>query len=275
MTLQTLRIISDNAADRATIVVPNTASGMGASKLKTDYKGEVCRVLSSTATITCTWPNLETLAAVIIPASNLGPSSTIRVRAYLNSDNSSLIADSGVKYAAPGEILENWDFQTTLNVNFFADGISPIVACYLPEHVAARKVVIDITNPDNSFIDLSRLVIGKFLAPKYNADYGQTDTLIDLSVNTRASSGDLKTDWGPKAIKKSFDLAWINDADRANVTQLMHRGIGRWIFVSLCPENDDPVLERDKSIYGKLTQPTSMGWSKQGLHSASFEIEGY
>ena len=36
-----IRISTDNAADRATITVANTAAGMGSDKLKTDIKGEV------------------------------------------------------------------------------------------------------------------------------------------------------------------------------------------------------------------------------------------
>ena len=42
-----IRIITNNAADRATISVAGTAAGMGSDKLKTDIKGEVCRVLAS------------------------------------------------------------------------------------------------------------------------------------------------------------------------------------------------------------------------------------
>ena len=76
-----LRILTDNAADRATISVAGTAAGMGADKLKTDIKGEVCRVLGTSCSITLAWASLETAGAVVIPASNLGPSSTIRARA--------------------------------------------------------------------------------------------------------------------------------------------------------------------------------------------------
>ena len=36
-----LKIITNNVADTATITVANTAPEMGASKLKTDIKGEV------------------------------------------------------------------------------------------------------------------------------------------------------------------------------------------------------------------------------------------
>ena len=209
-----LRILTDNAADRATITVPGTAAGMGADKLKTDLKGEVCRVLAGAATITLDWPALETVAAVVIPASNLGPSSTIRIRAYLDAAGATMLADTGVRWAAPGTTLGQWDFAQPLNVNAFADGTAPITACYLPEHTAVRKIVIDITNPDSLFIDISRLVVGGYHAPQYGAAYGAAVGTSDMTKNSRAASGDIKSDWGPRASTLQFDLQWVDKADR-------------------------------------------------------------
>ena len=273
--MKTIRSLTNNSADRATITVAGTASGMGADKMKTDIKGEVCRVLDDVCSISLTWSSLETIGAVIIPASNLGPSSTIRVRAYLETSGTTLLADSGVKYAAPGTTLEYWDFSQPLNVNVFADGTAPITACYLPEQVAARRVEIDITNPDNTFIDISRLVTGGYHSLKYNPDYGVTTGTLDLTKNTRAASGDIKTDWGPKASSMTFDLGWVDNSDRERVRQIIAKGIGRFMFVSIFPENDDPVLERDYSIYGKPSQVGSMTYSLFNLHSSQFQIEGF
>ena len=270
-----LRIITDNAADRATITVANTAAGMGSDKLKTDIKGEVCRVLASSATITLIWPKLETVGAVVIPASNLGPSSTIRVRAYLDEAGTQILADSGVKWAAPGTILENWDFSQALNVNAFTDGVAPITACYLPEQVACRRVVIDITNPDNTFIDMSRIITGGYHAPKYGASYGASIGVNDLTQNTRTASGDIKSDWGPRNSTLQFDLGWIDNIDRERVRQLISRGVGKFLFISLLAEHDDPVLERDYSIYGKPSQAGSISFSSFNLHNTTFQIEGF
>ena len=270
-----IRIITDNAADRATITVANTAAGMGSDKLKTDIKGEVCRVLASSATITLTWPKLETVGAVVIPASNLGPSSTIRVWAYLDEAGTQILADSGVKWAAPGTILENWDFSQTLNVNAFTDGVAPITACYLPEQVACRRVTIFITNPDNTFIDMSRIITGGYHAPKYGASYGASIGVNDLTQNTRTASGDIKSDWGPRNSTLQFDLGWIDNIDRERVRQLISRGVGKFLFISLLAEHYDPVLERDYSIYGKLSQVGSMSFSAFNLHNTTFQIEGF
>ena len=59
-----LRLVTNNAADRATISVAGTAAGMGADNLKTDIKGEVCRVLGTSCTITLDWASLEVARVV-------------------------------------------------------------------------------------------------------------------------------------------------------------------------------------------------------------------
>lgn len=270
-----LRITTNNAADRATITVPSTAAGMPASNLKTDIKGEVCRILGSSASITLEWPALETVGVVAIPISNLGPSSTIRARAYLDSGGTTLLEDTGILWAAPGTILENWDFSQDLNVNAFTDGIGAITACYFESQVACRKIVINITNPDGTFIDLARLVVGGYQEVQYNAAYGAAIGTLDMTKNSRAASGDIKTDWGPKSNTLQFDLNWVANGDRERIRQMIARGIGRFVFMSLFPENADPVLERDYSIYGKPVQPGSMVFNNYNLHSTNIQIEGF
>lgn len=269
-----LRILSNNAADRATVTVASTAAGMGADKLLTDTKGEICRVLAGTAQIVATWTVAETVAAVVIPACNLGPSSTIRMRAYSDVAGTLLLADSGVRYAAAGSILGYWDFTQPLNVNAFADG-APLVACYLPTHEAAKRVVIDLYDPDLAFIDMSRLVIGGYFEPEYNADFGAMVGTQDNSKNTRAASGDLKTEWGPKNRLLTFDLNWVVDSERGRTRQIISGGIGKWLFISLFPEDPDPVKEQDYSIYGKPTQAGKLTYTSLSVHSTRFEIDGY
>lgn len=270
-----LKILANNAADSAALSVANTAASMGADKLKTDIKGQVCRVLSGTAQVVATWDNLTTVGAVVIPASNLGPSSTIRVRLYSDTAGTALLHDTGLKYAAPGGILSNWDFSQPLNVNQFAFGFAPETAVYFPEHFAVRRVEIDLTDPAATFIDLSRLVIGAVVTTTYNAAYGQSDGLIDLSQNSRTASGDLKTDRGPKAKLLAFTIEDILDVDRSKIRRILDMGIGRFMWVSLVSEDTDPQRERDKSAYGKLAQAQSMQWTSFNLHTATFEIEGF
>lgn len=270
-----MRIISDNAANRATITVANTATKLGAANLLTDIKGQVCRVLGKSATITLTWRTLETVGGVVIPASNLGPSTTIRVRAYSDEEGLKLVTDTGDKWAAPGPIFSNEDFTQPLNVNSFAFSSPPITQVYFRQQEVVRRVVIEIAGQDADYIDMSRLIVGRYFQTKINASYGQQDTVIDLSTNSRAASGDIKTDFGPVAKRMTFDLQAIDETDRARVLRIFQSGVGKWIFISLVPEHVDAELESDKSIYGKLSAPGTMSWTYFAHHSSSFEIEGF
>lgn len=270
------RLLSDNAADRATVTSTSTiASGLPLSNLKTDIRGQVCRSLAGSMNLTLEWANLEPIGLVVLPLTNLQASSTIRVRAFLNTADATPIADSGIVYAAPGAILENWDFTLPLNVNAFNDNDLPIISCFFSEQVACRKLVIDIVDPDATFIDISRLVAGPYIEMQYGASYGASTSLVDLTKNSRADSGDYVSDWGPKAKSLSFDLEWISEADRPKIRQVLFKGIGKNIFVSIISDSDDPVLVRDYSIYGKQAQAGSMSFAFFQMHTTQITIESF
>ena len=48
------KLITENVADLATLVVAGAAAGMGASNLLTDIKKQVCRILAGSGQITAT-----------------------------------------------------------------------------------------------------------------------------------------------------------------------------------------------------------------------------
>lgn len=272
--MSTCRLLLDDVAAQATLTVANTAGGMGADRLKTDPKGEACRILSGSGQIVATWAQPVTVGAVVIPACSLGPSSTIRVRAYQDAAGTTLLADTGVQLAAPGAILANWSFSQPLNVNAFSEGAT-IVAAYLPQHESIRRLVINLADPGASFLDLSKLVVGPYLQAEYGAAYGAQTAVTDMSANSRAASGDIKTDWAPRAKKVTFSLDWVAEADRARVLSLFKAGIGKWLFADLLYGTADPVKRQDYMIYGKAMQPGGMSYHAYRFHGASFDIEGY
>jgi len=273
--MSNFRVLYDNAADRATLSVANTAAGLGAANLLTDLKGEVCRVLSGTAQIVMTWGQLETVGVVAIPTSNLSSESTIRVRAYLDEAGTTLLKDTGEVFAAPSNTVDMWDWTGLLNVNAFSDGMSNMTQCYFDAQAAARRVVIDISDPLNTFLDLSRLIVGGYFQTQYGANYGASVGTTDLTKNTRAASGDLRSDWGPRSNNLTVDLDLVTEFDRARVRQILARGIGKFLFVSAAAGCEDPVKERDFSIYGKPMQSAAMTYSSYSLHNTQIQLEGF
>lgn len=273
-----LRILTDNRADSATLSASGAVAGRGVENLKSDLRGDFCRVVGSSTQIVATWPEAVPVGAVVLPQSTLGPSSTIRVRLY---SGAALKWDSGEQWANAGTTTVNEDWTEELNDNYgpasgneFGYFMSNSTAVYLHEQLMADQVVINITDQDSNTIDISRLLIGPYFEPRLNAAYGQASQLIDMSTHARTASGSLRTDRGPLARSLAFDLSYVHKEDRGRVQRLMERSIGKSVWVSLCAGAADKELERDKSIYGRVTQPSAMRWVNFGQHSASFQIEG-
>jgi hypothetical protein len=78
--LSNLRVIYDNAADRATLSSSATQTGLGVSNLLSDVKSKVCRSTGNTLSVYATWPTAETIGGVANAFTNLSPTTTARIR---------------------------------------------------------------------------------------------------------------------------------------------------------------------------------------------------
>ncbi|WP_308921752.1 hypothetical protein [Janthinobacterium sp. J1-1] len=77
-----LRIIHDNAADRAGLAASSQAGTLGPANLQLDRKSAVLRAVGTTQTITATWPTQECVACVALILTNVTSSARMRVRGY-------------------------------------------------------------------------------------------------------------------------------------------------------------------------------------------------
>lgn len=265
-----LRIVRHNLADAATIVCsPTPVSDLDEANLKTDIKSQVCRVTADAAELTVTFDADEAVGCVAIPACTLGPSSTIRVRLY--DDIDAELLDTGVQDAAPGVILENWDFGQSLNVNAFADW-STVVAVWF-ERTMCRKVVIDIEDDGVSSIDISRLVVGSWFEARYQAELGSAWTVEDTSTNVRAESGDIRTDRGTQHRVLTLNMDLIASTDRHQFADIIKRGIGERIFVAVSPDNADVTYDQDWRLYGTVVTPPEMTYWQPTFHQTQLQIQ--
>jgi hypothetical protein len=111
-----LRVIYDNAADRATLSASSSVGALVAANLKSDLKSVVWRSTSAgipAATLDLSWPTAEMIAGVALPYCNLSAQAAIRVRGT-NEDPatnyisySSLRESSGVYQIFGGNITDN------------------------------------------------------------------------------------------------------------------------------------------------------------------------
>ena len=97
--MNNMRILYDNAADRATVTASSTAGALVAANLLTDRKSEVWRATGSTASIYAVWPSGATMQAVALPFCNLSPTAMLRVRLTNELSTTNLLTSTSIGMA--------------------------------------------------------------------------------------------------------------------------------------------------------------------------------
>ena len=272
-----LRIIYDNAANRASSLTASTTAGtlLPAGMLSED-KSEVWRSTSTSATLTLLFSTPEQVGAVILPFCNLTPTATIRVRGYINPEDTVAASDTGVKPACPYAPLGLFGWGAVpLGVNAFSFGGGTYASIWFAIRTV-KKLVIDIVDTSNTqgYIEAARIVIGSYWQPAYNAEYGANVAPEDSSAHYRTDSGNLRTDIGTRYRRLSINMSFMTPTDRANFWRIVRgNSMAAPILISLFPENADPELEQTHQIYGKLSAISAITASNYNIYSAPVEIE--
>lgn len=272
----TLRILYDNAADRYEITASSVAGSLIPSNMQTDRKSEVYRSSGTSTTLTLTSATANFVNMVALVFTNLTSSATMRVRTYTNEADVTPIKDSGIVSAQAPDPLGEFDWgNVPFGINAYSYYGAGYGRCYL-ENSPVKKVVIDIvdtTNP-SGYIEISRLVVGKYFTPDNDAEMGMGINVVETSKKERSNASDLVADLGTKSKKINFDLAHMTESDRAQVYNILRgNGITKSLFISLFPEDVNPNNEQTYQIYGKLSQQSAVALSYWSAYSTTIEIE--
>jgi len=268
-----MRLIYSNIVDTSTITASSTAGSLTVANLKNDYKGKVHRSTGTSVTYTITFPSATQVGGVCLPATNLSPTSTIRVRLY---NSATLIADSTTIQACPGATLELWDWSVPLNANSFVFGGASKTAVWFNNQQSATSAVIDIVDTSNSagYIDCARLVIGPYWEPTYNVSNNISITLADTSSNVRNDSGDLLSDRGTIYESLSIDFSVLLETDKSTLVKILRKvGTSKNILISVFPDNNS-ISEQMHLIYGKRSN-SSVDMELYGIYTHAIDIEGW
>lgn len=270
-----MSVLSTNLADSSTTTTTSTAGAYAAVNLSVDTKSLVWRSLTTTESIFAVWYATQNINCVILPFTNLTPNATIRVRGYSDSAGTIQVLDTGTISACPAnaKLLNGFTFLQSQSAYAYGGGA---YACVYFGAVGVQKVQIDIVDSTNTagYIEVSRLLVGLAWSPMYNADMGASLTMQDTSKNVRSEGGDLITALGTRNRKLGFTLSKMSPADRAALAAIfLNSGFRSPLFISLFPKNSDANLERDHSIYGKLTAMSAMTVPIYNAFSAPLEIE--
>jgi hypothetical protein len=272
-----LRIIYDNAADRATLTASSSADAMTADRLLTDIKSDVWRSTGTTATITATWQVAEAIGGVVLPFCNLTPRATLRVRGYASAGDGVPSFDTGVVEACPAPVLGLWDWGAVpLGSNAYTFGGGTYARAWMPVPGMVEKLVVDIVDDTNpaGYIEAARLVCGAYWEPRINAEFGAPVQAVDMSKHVRTDAGDLVTDVGTRHKTQSVSLAALSPVDRATLWSIVWgNGMCRPLFFSLYPDSDDARLEQTHQLYGKLSSTAAMNTPLFQQYATTLDIE--
>lgn len=273
--MKNLRVIYDNAADRATLTATPVVAELGSANLKIDDKFRVCRALGKTLTIQALWPSFEVIGGVALPFSNLSPTATIRVRAYA-ANGTTTVFDSGKVLACPAPATRLRGWTEAASASAYGHGGGACARLWLNMPVKTNKLVIDLIDNDNlqGFIEAGRLVAGNYWEPSQGAEVGATITMVDTSRHVRTEAGSLITESGTRHKKQSLPLPYLGEKDRVILWNILTgNGMANPIFISVYPHSADFSLEKMHEMYGKLVQTPIMTTPYFNASSATIEIE--
>ena len=315
MALNNLRVVYNNIVDllpSTSITASSSQAATPVANLQKDQKGLVWRSVANTtssaiatAVLLVDLGSAQSISSIILPYTNLNSSTaTIEVRAYssplvaysITPSTGAVTFTTDATYppvytqsgtCSPWNTLELSAWGTNpVASNTYAYGGGTCARLWLSTAVqalTARYLYIIIkdnytTSATGRYIEASRLIIGKYWSPKYNTGYGMTTTQTDLSTHERTESGDLVTQRGPRFNKLSFDLGFLEQSDRKELTRIMlGNGLPKPLFISLFPENGttsaQAEMERAHQIYGKLMQVPGISYSMLDTYSTQLELE--
>ncbi len=271
-----LRIIYDNAADRATISASSVAGAMLPVALQNDTKSDVWRSTSTSAALTLTWQTSEVVTAVALCYSNLTSQAMIRISGFTNAADTVPVFVSNYIFACPAAPFEQFGWgRAALGLNAYMYGGS-IAQAWLPTPLILQKLLIEVVDTSNlaEYIEVGRVIAGDYWSPERSAELGATITIVDASKHYRTDAGDLLTDMATRHRKQNIAPAVMAGADRTRLWEILWGGgIARPVFFSLYPEARDTLLEQTHSMYCKLNVMPVMTTPFFNRFTAQLELE--
>lgn len=272
--MSNLRIVYDNAADRATVTASSTAGVLAAANLLTDTKSDVWRATDTSARLTLSWSAGEAIACIALPFCNLSPSATIRAQLYSDAAGTVLVYDSGAVLACPAPALRPRGWTAAQAASAYAYGGGASARLWLPSPVQAMSMTIDIADPGNlqGYIEAARLVAGPYWSPMYNASNASM-TVVDTAELYRTDAGDQGASAGYQYRRVPISLSAMPAADRAAFVNIVRNSRAAPILLSVFPGSADLALERDHMVYGRRSKDSDVAIKYAACYSTDVEIE--
>lgn len=282
MANQNLRLVWDNAIDRAaTLVASTTAGAYAASNLLGDDKSTWWRSTVITATtLTATWAVGETIACAALPFFDGSPTATIRVQLYDATSGGTLLLDTNTlqpgALACPAAAIALRGWTPAQAASAYANGGGAYARIWFASTAGVKRMVVTLADPGNllGYLEAAFLVAGPYWSPANSFEYGAAMLPIDSTVNYRTDAFTLKSDAGNTSRKVSINLPNMVPADRTVLANILRSCGRRWpVLLSLFPQNADLELERDNMVYGKFADLSELTIASLNRYAVQIPVE--
>jgi hypothetical protein len=274
--MSNLKMMINNAADRATLSASPVAPGMSAAAMLTDTKSNVCRATGTEIEIVLTWEQAERIGGVHHPWCNGSPLTTIQVLGYADKAGATQLLDTGERLACPARervLRAPWTPVSAASAYAYGGGAHAFTWF---DNVDVKRLVIRLKDPGNrqGYLEVSRVYVGEAFSPDKNMSYGLGLTPTSTSAPFRTDAGDRRVVRGTKGSKLEIELGHMTERDRSFFwDMLVANGIDVPAIIDLDPGAASAERARDHRMYGVLVQLPAMRRPNFASHMTSLEWE--
>jgi hypothetical protein len=177
--------------DASLTVTPSPVATLPESGLLSSRRDRFMRVIGTTATIKLNANELDVISGVGIGFHNFGKDSTVRVRVYDDFDQTGNVTHDSSEISTDvikpfGEWVPGVD---PISATWQIGDLLPQVFFYAFSQVVYKSIRVDISAPNNTEIDVGRLMVGYVFEPTKNYSHGaKWQWIEDGDENTARNS---------------------------------------------------------------------------------------
>jgi hypothetical protein len=272
------RIISSNAADRATLTASSTAGVLVASNMQNNKTSSVYRSAAgvTTITITGTMSAAESASGAAL-LGNFSPTAAIRVQLYDATSGGTMVLDTNTlqpgALACPAPVirLEGWTAAQSASAYAYGGGAIARIWFALTPFL---RFVITITDTSNlqGCIEVPRAYVGAYWEPSHNpSTLSATD--VDSTIFGESDSGDAIVQAGTIKRKVPISFEFLPASDRTILANMLRNSRAYPIFLSVFPGGADLSLERDHTVIGYRTGNSDIEVQMAITYGTKIEVE--
>jgi len=273
-----IRIVTANVSDAATLSSSDFAATLPVSNLQVEGRARVARTTNATGTKTINgdFAGAAVVGSCVLYNHNLTSQATWRLRMWdALGQAGNLVFDSTMQSALPALGFGEFGWGAVpWGASVFTGWGAAFSVLWFPAvgALSFRLELVDAANPAG-YLQAKRLLIGPYFEPGVNVDYGLQLYWEDNSEQRRTQGGSLRTDARVRFRVLNGQLGHLTDAERAVALETLRQiGLRTETFISVFP-GAGSALERDYSLLGKFTRMPQFTNGQPSSHQAQLTFE--